>query len=73
MFDLLEPVFRRSRGGVCIRYPRLGSTDPKCSDFISIVRDISLIPLDAQWCASRLLLIALGLYLRFALHASSLS
>ena len=42
MFDLLEPVFRRSRGGGHIRYPRLGSTDPKCSGFISSSRDISL-------------------------------
>ena len=51
---------------VCIRYPRLGSTDPKCSGFISRVRDISSISLDAQLCASKLPLIALDSYVRFA-------
>ena len=38
-----------------------------CSGFlIGRVRDISFIPLDAQLCASRLLLIALDSYVRFA-------
>ena len=62
MVDLLNPNYRGSRGGVRIRYP--GIYRSQFLDLISSFQDASCI---RRTCASNLLLIALGLYLRFAL------
>ena len=61
MVDLLNPNIRGSRGGVRIRYP--GIYRSQFLDLISSFQDDCI----RRACASNLLLIALGLYLRFAL------